>query len=142
METRRIISVTLEQAIKWYNSGNATLRELALNAYTKEELGPNYNSIESQVDLICQYYDIPRGEGRKFEALAKLAIIAKYYNKDWKKTDSNIGYFIWKYNDVNSPISISTSSVTQYAGVVYFENYKDAAKAIEILGDEVQELFK
>ena len=78
METRNI-SVTLEQAIKWYNSGNATLRELALNAYTKEELGLNYNSIESQVDHICLCYDIPRGEGRKFEALTKLAIIAKYY---------------------------------------------------------------
>ena len=141
METRNI-SVTLEQAIKWYNSENATLRELALNAYTKEELGLNYNSIESKVDHICQCYDIPRGEGRKFEALAKLAIIAKYYNKDWKKTNSNTGYFIWKYTDVSSPISIYTSSLTQYAGVVYFKNYEDAVKALEILGDEARELFK
>ena len=142
METRNI-SVTLEQAIKWYNSENATLRELALNAYTKEELGLNYSLIESKVDhqvCVCSY--IPRGEGRKFQVLAKLAIIAKYYNKDWKKTNSNIGYFIWKYNDVSSPISISTSSLTQYAGVVYFKNYEDAVTAIKILGDEVKELFK
>ena len=142
METRRIISVTLEQAIKWYNSGNATLRELALNAYTKDELELDYNSIDREVDQICTCVCIPKCEGKKFQVLAKLATIAKYYNKDWKKTACNIGYYIWKYNDVNSPISISTSSVTQYAGVVYFENYKDAAKAIEILGDEVQELFK
>ena len=142
METRNI-SVTLEQAIKWYNSGNATLRELALNAYTKEELGLNYDSIESQVDHICQCYDIPRGEGRKFEALAKLAIIAKYYNKDWKKTACNTGYYICNYSTGNNPIaSIYTSSIVQYAGVVYFKNYEDAAKAIEILGDEAKELFK
>ena len=141
METRNI-SVTLEQAIKWYNSGNDTLRLLALNAYTKEELGFNYNSIKSQVDTIDLYYDIPSGEGRKFEALTKLAIIAKYYNKDWKKTNSNIGYVIWKCNEINSPISIYTSSVTQYAGVVYFKNYEDAVKALKILGDEAKELFK
>ena len=144
METRNI-SVTLEQAIKWYNSGNATLRELALNAYTKEELELNYSLyslIESKVDQACICSYIPSCEVKKFEVLAKLATIAKFYNKDWKKTNSNIGYFIWKYNDVNSPISIYTSSVTQYAGVVYFKNYEDAVTAIKILGDEAKELFK
>ena len=143
METRNI-SVTLEQAIKWYNSENATLRELALNAYTKEELELNYNLIESQVDRqVCVCSCVPRGEGRKFQVLAKLAIIAKYYNKDWKKTACNTGYFIGNYNNGNSPaIDIYTNSNAQYTGVVYFKNYKDAAKAIEILGDEVKELFK
>ena len=143
METRNI-SVTLEQAREWYKSGNDTLRTLALNAYTKEELEPNYNLIESQVDRqVCICPCVPRGEGRKFQVLAKLAIIAKYYNKDWKKTACNTGYFIGNYNNGNSPaIDIYTNSNAQYTGVVYFKNYKDAAKAIEILGDEVQELFK
>lgn len=143
METRNI-SVTLEQAREWYNSRNTTLRTLALNAYTKEELEPNYNLIESQVDRqVCVCSCIPRGEGRKFQVLAKLAIIAKYYNKDWKKTTCNTGYFIGNYNNGNSPaIDIYTNNKAQYTGVVYFKNYEDAAKAIEILGDEVQELFK
>ena len=141
METRNI-SVTLEQAIKWYNSGNATLRELALNVYTKEELEPDYNSIDREVDQICTCICIPKCEGKKFQVLAKLATIAKYYNKDWERNIYNTGYFILRYNDVNSPISIHTSSVTQYAGVVYFKNYEDATKALKILGDEVKELFK
>ena len=144
METRNI-SVTLEQAREWYNSRNATLRTLALNAYTKEELELNYSLyslIESKVDQACICSYIPSCEVKKFEVLAKLATIAKFYNKDWKKTNSNIGYFIWKYNDVSSPISISTSSLTQYAGVVYFRNYEDAVTAIKILGDEAKELFK
>ena len=141
METRNI-SITLNQAIEWYNSKNATLRTLALNAYTKEELELDYNSIDREVDQICTCVCIPKCEGKKFQVLAKLATIAKFYNKDWKKTDSNIGYFIWKYNDVNSPISIYTSSVTQYAGVVYFRNSEDAVKALKILGNEVKELFK
>ena len=142
METRNI-SVTLEQAIKWYNSGNATLRELALNAYTKEELELDYNSIDREVTQICTCICIPKCEGKKFQVLAKLATIAKYYNKDWKKTACNTGYFIGNYNNGNSPaIDIYTNSSAQYTGVVYFKNYKDAAKALKILGDEVKELFK
>lgn len=143
METRNI-SVTLEQAREWYKSGNDTLRTLALNAYTKEELEPNYNLIESQVDRqVCVCSCVPRGEGRKFQVLAKLAIIAKYYNKDWKKTACNTGYFIGNYNNGNSPaIDIYTNNNAQYTGVVYFRNSEDAVKALKILGDEVRELFK
>ena len=142
METRNI-SVTLEQAIKWYNSGNATLRELALNAYTKDELELDYNSIDREVNQICTCICIPKCEGKKFQVLAKLATIAKYYNKDWKKTACNTGYFIGNYNNGNSPaIDIYTNSSAQYTGVVYFKNYTDAVKAIKILGDEVKELFK
>ena len=142
METRNI-SVTLEQAIKWYNSGNATLRELALNAYTKEELELDYNSIDREVDQICTCVCIPKCEGKKFQVLAKLATIAKYYNKDWKKTACNIGYYICNCSTGNNPIaSIHTSSTVQYAGVVYFKNYEDAIKAINILGDTAKELFK
>ena len=142
METRNI-SVTLEQAIGWYNSGNDTLRTLALNAYTKDELGPDHNSIDLEVDQICTCVCIPRREEKKFLVLAKLATIAKYYNKDWEKTACNIGYYICNCSTGNNPIaSIHTSSTVQYAGVVYFKNYEDAIKAIRILGDEAKELFK
>ena len=142
METRNI-SVTLEQAREWYNSGNNTLRTLALNAYTKDELELDYNSIDREVDQICTCVCIPKCEGKKFQVLAKLATIAKYYNKDWKKTACNTGYFIGNYNNGNSPaIDIYTNSSAQYTGVVYFKNYKDAAKALKILGNEVKELFK
>ena len=142
METRNI-SVTLEQAREWYNSGNATLRTLALNAYTKEELELNYSLIESQVDQVCGCCYVPRCEGKKFQVLAKLATIAKFYNKDWKKTTDNTGYFIGNYNNGNGPaIDIYTNNKAQYAGVVYFKNYEDAVKALEILGDEARELFK
>ena len=49
METRNI-SITLEQAMKWYNSGNIALRTLALNAYTSDELELNYDLIASRVE--------------------------------------------------------------------------------------------
>ena len=143
METRRIISITLEQAREWYNKGNATLRELALSAYTKDELESDYNSIDREVDQICTCICIPKCEGKKFQVLAKLATIAKYYNKDWEKTAYNKGYYIYNCSTENNPIaSIYTSSTVQYAGVVYFKNYEDAIKALKILGNEAKELFK
>ena len=34
----RNITVTLEKAREWYNSGNTTLKEVALQAFNKNEL--------------------------------------------------------------------------------------------------------
>lgn len=148
MEARNI-SVTLEQAMEWYNSGNATLRTLALNAYTKDELEFNYSLIESKVDQACGCFNTPMCEQKKFQVLAKLAIIAKHYNKNWKKTTCNTGYFLGNYNNGNGPVvecckgvGVYQHNTVQYAGVVYFKNQEDAIKAVKILGDEVKELFK
>lgn len=148
METRNI-SITLEQAMEWYNSGNTTLRTLALNAYTKDELELNYDLIASRVDQACGCFNTPMCEYKKFQVLAKLAIIAKYYNKNWEKTTYNTGYFIGNYNSGNGPVveilngvGVYQHTTVQYAGVVYFKNQEDAIKAVKILGDEVKELFK
>ena len=148
METRNI-SITLEQAMKWYNSGNIALRTLALNAYTSDELELNYDLIASRVEKAYEQCITPMCENKKFQVLAKLAIIAKYYNKNWKKTTCNTGYFIGNYKSGNGPVVEILNDVgvyqhitVQYAGVVYFKNQEDAIKAVKILGDEVKELFK
>ena len=148
METRNI-SITLEQAMEWYNSGNATLRTLALNAYTKDELELNYGLIESKVDQACGCFNTPMCEQKKFQVLAKLAIIAKHYNKNWKKTICNTGYFLGNFSagwdpiiDTYNGVGVHQHNTVQYAGVVYFKNQEDAIKAVKILGDEVKELFK
>ncbi len=144
----RNISVTLEQAREWYNSGNATLKTLALNAYTEDELELNYNLIESKIDKACGCFNTPMCEQKKFQVLAELAIIAKYYNKGWKKTTCNTGYFLGNYNSGNSPVVETLNGVgvyqhntVQYAGVVYFRNQEDAIKAVKILGERVKSLF-
>lgn len=148
MEERNI-KVTFKQAIEWYNSNNSTLRTLALSAYTKDELEFNYNLIESKVDQTCGCFNVPMCEQKKFQALAKLAIIAKYYNKDWEKTPYNIGYTLGVYNRSNSlmvghhnDVGIYRHIHYCYAGLVYFKNQEDAVKAIKVLGDEAKELFK
>lgn len=43
----RNITVTLEKAKEWYNSGNATLKAIALQAFNKEELIYNFKDIKT-----------------------------------------------------------------------------------------------
>ena len=45
METYKKIDVSLDEANKWFNSGNATLKEIALKAFSKDELIYNFKDI-------------------------------------------------------------------------------------------------
>ena len=94
MKEKRNIKVTLEQAIEWYNSGNSTLRTLALSAYTEDELKLNFKYINSKVCNTGFYVNAPVNEVEKYKTLTDLAIIAKFFNGSWKKTINNAGYFI------------------------------------------------
>ena len=146
MEARNI-SVNIEQAREWYNSGNSTLRTLALNAYTEQEL-MGYDYIKQLVKREATSVTVPEGEVKKITVHSKLAIIAKYFNGSWKKTTCNTGYFIGNYNSGNGPIVETLNGVgvyqhntVQYAGVVYFKNQEDAIKAVKILGESIKDLF-
>ena len=41
----RNVTITLDKAREWFNSGNATLREVALQAFDKDELTYNFRNI-------------------------------------------------------------------------------------------------
>ena len=41
----RNITITLEKAREWYNSGNTSLKEVALQAFSKDELLPSFKDI-------------------------------------------------------------------------------------------------
>ena len=45
MENNTTINVTLDEAREWFNSGNATLKEIALKAFSKDELTYNFKDI-------------------------------------------------------------------------------------------------
>ena len=102
MEARNI-SVNIEQAREWYNSGNSTLRTLALNAYTEQEL-MGYDYIKQLVKREATSVIVPEGEVKKITVHSKLAIVAKYFNGSWKKTTCNTEYFIGNYNSGNGPV--------------------------------------
>ena len=43
----RNVTVTLNKAKEWFNSGNATLKEIALQAFSKDELTYNFKDIKT-----------------------------------------------------------------------------------------------
>ena len=45
MEMHKKIGVSLDEAKEWFNSGNATLKEIALKAFSKDELIYNFKDI-------------------------------------------------------------------------------------------------
>ena len=146
MEARNI-SVNIEQAREWYNSGNSTLRTLALNAYTESEL-MGYDYIKQLVKREATSVTVPEGEVKKITVHSKLAIVAKYFNGSWKKTTSNTGYFLGNYStscgpvvDTCNGVGVYQHNMVQYAGVIYFKNQEDAIKAVKILGESIKDLF-
>ena len=89
METRNI-TITLEKAIELYNSGNESLKDLALQAFSKKDLmsnfrdittfkkacdvlGHNYDDIISKINSIAEI-------SRASAAMFKLNIIRKALN--------------------------------------------------------------
>ena len=149
MEARNI-SVTLEQAREWYNSGNSTLRTLALNTYTKNEL-IGYEYMKSCVGKETFLVTIPLNGTCKVRTNSKLAIIAKYLNGSWTMNAGKTGYFIGKSSmggssviaqvDLTNGIAIYEHKTVQYAGIVYFKNSEDAKEAAKMLGAEIGYLF-
>lgn len=111
METRNV-TLTLEKAKEFYNSGNAALKEVALQAFTKEELTtPKYTDIRTFEDAVKALgMDINKVEcdltnliylegdlGKHLTAIYKLDIIRKALNgANWKPkmAEGNI-YYGW-----------------------------------------------
>ena len=56
MEERNI-TITLEKAREWYNSGNVTLKKLALQAFDKDELTYNFKNITT-FKKACEALDL------------------------------------------------------------------------------------
>ena len=101
------ISVTLEKAREWYNSGNATLKDIALQAFDKDELTYNFKNITtfkkacealnldymSCLSNVCNIATISKASAAMF----KLNIIKKALNlgQDLHLTKDPKNYYIY-----------------------------------------------
>lgn len=144
METRNI-KVTIEEAHRWFNSTDKTLKTLALSVYTEEEL--IFYQLKSNAKTI--YLDVPKNEINKIKILAQLSLIASTYN-NIIKAENNTRYFIGKNESVNPSLAstlfdniyIYKHINVTYAGIVYFNSEAVLRKAISILGeDKIKQLF-
>lgn len=111
MESRNV-TLTLQKAKEFYNSGNSALKEIALQAFTKEELTtPKYTDIKTFEDAckalglnmdfvnfaLCNMENIEGDLGKHLTAIYKLDIIQKALNGvDWKPKMAEGGiYYGW-----------------------------------------------
>lgn len=150
MEERNI-KVTLDKAREWYESTNSTLKELALQAFTKEELEmPSISSIiaillQSGIWTLnpiqkAQLNELRKRNPANISAPKLLRILSMYFNKNWTKTVGNVGYFIarkaWSgyqcYNNLGEDWTIVKHESVNYP-IPYFKNEADCKKAFEIL---------
>lgn len=108
---KRNITVTLNKAKEWFNSGNATLKEIALQAFDKDELTYNFKNIttfKKACEALGLNYDNMACMARKIAtisrasaAMFKLNIIRKALNlgQDLHLTkDPKDSYIYYPYN--------------------------------------------
>ena len=134
----RNITITLEKAREWYNSGNTSLKEIALQAFSKEELTTfDFTKIKTFEDALTAlgYKESTKVYirntindismySRASAAMTKLNIIRKALNlgKDLHLTkDPKVSYIYYPYNPF-----ITKSST-------YYENKINSGK-MEVIG--------
>ena len=114
-------------AKKWYKSDDNTLKTLALNVYTKEELTElTLDEILYEIDEIK--YDEKINQSN---AYLNISIIADYFNNYWKKEDNIIGYF-WSYNENINKWEIREHNTVTYTGIIYYKTKDAANKAFKL----------
>ena len=137
METKNI-QVTIEQAREWSNSDNHTLRTLAINAFDEERLSITYKSVAQEIDslTLSTCVEVPALEESAFQANAKSAVMAGYFNGSWHRNADNTGYFIGAIRGIacgtgpiaaiNNLVGVYKHDTVLYGGIVYFKSADDA----------------
>ena len=153
METR-YVTVSLEKAREWYNSNNSSLKEIALQAFDKEEL--EQIDLKEVINLLLNYAEITNTQKIQLESLKNrkdinkisapklLRILACYFNGEfWKKDEGLEGFFFYKkesgFMNTYSPKvmdkywCISSHTSVSYPTLVYFKKEKDCKEAYNIM---------
>lgn len=143
METRNI-SLTLEKAKEWYNSGNADLKEIALQAYTEKELNYlQWENIKTFEDA-CKTINIPHSLvvntltdtccTPHMRAVFKIDIIRAALNGNWKPDFNNIVYYpLVRYDFKNK--AIKTANINN---LTVKEIFKVNGKEFQLIGGDYQ----
>ena len=128
MNTRNI-TLTLDKAKEWYNKGGE-LREIALQAFTKEELNPLPKSWEEY----CKLYKVPSliiGPliSRKYAALWKLEQLRDCYRQGWTPDWTNV--IAVKYCIIKSADTLLISSRTALTAFLTFQSKEVAEEFLQ-----------
>ena len=144
----KVINVTLDEAKELYNSGNETLKELALKAFTEKELKvPHYSEIKTFEDAVKAVgmnlqleltivEDIEK-ESKASAAMFKLNIIRKALNlgQDLHLTKNPEGsYIYYPYNPFVTNSSTYYESDINSGKMEVIGKIKSEGKEYNVLG--------
>ena len=150
MEERNV-TVTLDKAKEWFNSGNATLREIALQAFSEEELTTfDFTKIKTFEDALTAlgYKESTKVYirntindismySRASAAMTKLNIIKKALNlgKDLRLTkDTEGSYIYYPYNPFITKSSTYCNSEINSGEMEVIGKIKSEGEEYNVLG--------
>ena len=144
---KRNITITLEKAVEWYNSGNDSLKEVALQAFSRDELLYNYRNIKSLSDacevlgfdyvgIITIALSIAKFS-KSSAAMFKLNIIRKALNLDQDlhlTKDPEDSYIYYPYNPFAPKGSTYYKSDINSGKIEVIGKIKSEGKEYNVLG--------
>ena len=145
---KRNVSITLEKAQEWYNSGNESLKEIALQAFNESELKFDFRKIKSLSDacsVLGLDYNVILSEtcymkriSRASAAMFNLNIIKKALNlgKELSFTKNpEDSYIYYPFNPIIRRDSIYCSDKIKEGKIKIVGKFKVEGEIYLILGD-------
>lgn len=142
----RNVKISLEKAREWYNSGNESLKEVALQAFKESELIVNpWENIKTFEDA-CRVLGVnPKGVDLIYDShlqnMYKLQIVRRALNADWEpKLNTGTIYYPWmRYYPKGSSYDSSWTPVANFKAKednkVYTLVGGDSSRYVGGLGD-------
>jgi hypothetical protein len=145
----RTLPVTFKEAQKWFKGRNPLFEELALKAYSKEEL-VGAREVLRWTPTVCTTLSFPHEDLRKFQVMANLATLAKYFNGSWRMEVGKTGFYLAKVTpsmkrvfmkELGGGIGILMATFAVSSGCIVFKSLEDAEKAYNLLEEDINYLF-
>lgn len=131
---KRNVSITLEKAQEWYNSGNDSLKEIALQAFNENELKFDFRNIKSLSDacsVLGLDYNVILSETCYMKSISKAS--AAMFNLNIIKKALNLGKELsFTKNPEDSYICYPFNPIIRRDSIYYSDELKDGK--IKIVG--------
>ena len=145
---KRNVSITLEKAQEWYNSGNDSLKEIALQAFNENELKFDFRNIKSLSDacsVLGLNYNVILSETCYMKSISKAS--AAMFNLNIIKKALNLGkelsftknpedsYICYPFNPIIRRDSIYYKDEIEEGKIKIVGKFKVEGEIYLILGD-------
>lgn len=131
---KRNVSITLEKAQEWYNSGNDSLKEIALQAFNENELKFDFRKIKSLSDacsVLGLDYNVILSETCYMKSISRAS--AAMFNLNLIKKALNLGKELsFTKNPEDSYICYPFNPIIRRDSIYYSDELKDGK--IKIVG--------